>query len=60
MEITTQQLVRFKLQDSPSSSLLTEWGMKSHSTVQVLLEKLRDIKRDDCVKILLQWMDKRL
>ncbi|EDV25393.1 uncharacterized protein TRIADDRAFT_55446 [Trichoplax adhaerens] len=57
MEITTQQLVRFKLQDSPSSSLLAEWGKKSHSTVQLLIKKLQDIKRDDCVQILSQWIE---
>lgn len=41
--------------DEATQTVLTEWGQREGSTVDVLIDVLKEMKRDDCVEVLKPW-----
>ena len=49
---TAGELQKFQLQLDPADALLSHWGTKSGNDVNKLIEILKNMERDDLVKIL--------
>lgn len=41
--------------EEATQRVLAEWGQQDGSTVDVLIDVLKKMKRDDCVQVLKQW-----
>lgn len=44
--------------EEATQTVLTEWGQREGSTVDVLIDVLKEMKRDDCVEVLTETMGK--
>ena len=41
--------------EEATQRVLAEWGQRDGSTVDVLIDIFKQMKRDDCVQVLKQW-----
>lgn len=56
LEFTNNEVKNFGLTpDEATQNMLEEWGQRDSSTVDVLINMLKKMKRDDCVHVLKQW-----
>lgn len=56
LEFTTTDIKNIELNpDEATQNTLHQWGQKDGSTVDVLINILKKMKRDDCVQVLKPW-----
>ena len=53
---TSTHVQNFGLEpEEATQNLLNEWGQQEGSTVDVLIDIFKEMKRDDCLQVLKEW-----